>query len=115
MEEAQLQKEWREIVIKKLDSVDGEVKKLQAEVREALSISKDVNNLKDWVKDIDKKMSEQSLASSAIKTEILHEVKNNYTSKDQFEPIKKLVWSGVGIILSAFLGGLLTLVWIKGH
>ena len=114
-EEAHLQKEWREIVIKKLDAVDGEVKKLQNEVREAMSISKDVNNLKDWVKDIDKKVGEHTLSNASIKNEILEEVKASYTSKDQFEPVKKLVWSGVGIILAAFLGGLLTLVWIKGH
>lgn len=114
MSEDELQAEWRQIVIKKLDSLEADMKTIKGEVREAMSISKDVNSLKEWVIALDKELQHEKAHKNAIKDQILAEIKEGYTSKEQFEPIKALAWGGVALILVAFLTAVITLV-IKSH
>lgn len=48
-----------------------------------------------------------------IKQEILN-MRKVYVTKDQFTPVKAIVYGGVGVILVGVLSAVLTLV-IKGH
>lgn len=47
----------------------------------------------------------------------IHDIKSNvaqgYVTKDEFEPIKKIVYGLVGLILVAVVGALLSLVVIR--
>lgn len=50
---------------------------------------------------------------SADVTEIKSTLKGSYVSKDEFEPIKKIVYGLVGLILVTVVGGLMGLVILK--
>lgn len=39
-----------------------------------------------------------------------NKVSSHYVSKEEFEPVKKLVYGVVGLILVAFVGGVVSLV-----
>ena len=111
--EEQLQKEWRDIVIKKLDSLDSDIKAVQIEVRDAVTVAKDVLNVKEKVAELEKDLGKEKLNNANLKEEVLKEVKNEYTSKDQFSPIQKLVWGAVTIVIFAVITGIVALV-LKG-
>ena len=42
--------------------------------------------------------------------EIKHNLEKDYITRDQFEPVKKIVYGMVAIILTAVVGALITLV-----
>lgn len=42
--------------------------------------------------------------------EIKHQLEGNYVTKDQFEPIRKIVYGMVSVVLLAVIGALVTLV-----
>ena len=46
-------------------------------------------------------------------TEIKSQLRGSYVSKDEFEPIKKIVYGLVGLILVAVVGALMGLVIVK--
>lgn len=46
-------------------------------------------------------------------TEIKERLDEKYVTKDEFEPVKKLVYGIVGLILTAVIGALLGLVILK--
>jgi hypothetical protein len=47
----------------------------------------------------------------------IHDIKNNvqqgYVSKDEFEPVRRIVYGLVGLILVAVVGALISLVVVK--
>jgi|TARA_R110000824_G_scaffold20545_16_gene77450 septation ring formation regulator EzrA len=109
-EEDQLQKEWRDIVIKKLDSLDNDLKEVAAKAAKAPveysqleAVSADVSSIRDSV---------STLTSSVTKLRpsIMKEVRENFTSKDQFEPVKKIVYGGVAVVLIAVLSAAIALL-----
>jgi len=108
--EEQLQKEWRDIVIKKLDSLDNDVKSIHDDVREAVTVAKDVTNVKAKVEELEKEIGQEKVNNANLKVEVLKEVKENYTSKDQFSPIQKLVWGAATIVIFAVISGIVALV-----
>ena len=79
-DENDLQKEWRGIIISKLDSLEVDIKGLQLEIRDLTSNSVEIANLKSWVKDLDEK--NEALGSK-------------FVSKSEFEPIKRIVFGVV--------------------
>lgn len=46
-------------------------------------------------------------------SEIKSTLKGSYVSKDEFEPVKKIVYGLVGLILVTVVGGLLGLIILK--
>lgn len=108
--EDQLQKEWRDIVIKKLDSLDDDVKSIHDDVREAVAVAKDVTNVKSKVEELEKEIGQERVNNANLKIEVLKEVKENYTSKDQFGPIQKLVWGATTLVIFGVISGILALV-----
>lgn len=46
--------------------------------------------------------------------EIKQTLKGNYVTRDQFEPVKTIVYSMVGIVMMGVLGALMTLLF-RGH
>lgn len=55
-------------------------------------IAKDISYMKDKVDDVDVKLS------------------SHYVSKEEFEPVKKIVYGLVGLILVAVVGAVISLV-----
>ena len=108
--EDQLQKEWRDIIIKKLDSLDSDIKSIQTDVRDAVLLAKDVETVKTSVGTLEKELAKERVTNVELKASVMKEVKENYTSKDQFGPIQKLVWGAATTVLLAVLGGALTLL-----
>lgn len=71
------------------------------------SITSDVTEIKSDVKD---------LRNNSVNRREIEEIKGavrQKVSKKEFEVVKALVFSFVGIILIAFIGGLVSLVFIK--
>ena len=108
--EEQLQKEWRDIVIKKLDSLDTDMKKIQVELRDAVVVAKEIVNVKEKVAELERAIGSEKLNNANLKDEVLKEIKKEYTSKDQFVPVQKLVWGAATIVIFAFLSGVVALV-----
>lgn len=42
--------------------------------------------------------------------ELKHDLEQNYVSKEEFAPVKAIVYGGAGIVMTAVLGGLMVLV-----
>lgn len=55
-------------------------------------IAKDIGYMKDKLEDVDNKLS------------------SHYVSKEEFEPVKKIVYGLVGLILVAVMGAVVSLV-----
>ena len=56
-------------------------------------------------------------ATMDIKSDVIEikaKLDSRYVSKDEFEPIKKLVYGVVGLILTTVIGALLALVVFRG-
>ena len=103
-DEEQLQKEWRSIVINKLDSLDSEFKSMQGDVKSALSYARDVQDLKIRVIELEKKMEDS-------KKEILVKLKENSVSKEEFEPIKKLTYGAITMVLLGIGAEIMNLIF----
>jgi hypothetical protein len=106
--------EWRDIVIQKLNSLDKDIKDLQTDVRDAMVTSQEVSNLKEWAASLDREVSQIKEKDSKNRENIIKEVRENFTSKDQFEPVKKLVWTTVSVVLIAFISAILALIIRSG-
>lgn len=109
-EEDQLQKEWRDIVIRKLDRLDSDLKEVRAnipktpvEYSQLESVSADVHSIKRAVNDL-------TSSVSLLRSSIMKDVRDNFTSKDQFEPVKRIVYGGVTVILIAVLSAVISLL-----
>jgi hypothetical protein len=46
-------------------------------------------------------------------TEIKHKIEGNFVTKEEFEPIKKIVYGIISLILTAVVGGLISLVVLR--
>lgn len=72
-----------------------------------------VRNIRTNDTDVAVKMAEFGRDLSYIKSsvdDIKNSIDSDYVSKDEFEPIKKIVYGLVGLILIAVVGALMTLV-----
>jgi len=45
--------------------------------------------------------------------ELRNDIESHYVRKEEFEPVKRLVYGGIGFILLAFLAGLTALIFVK--
>lgn len=103
-DEEQLQKEWRSIVINKLDSLDSEFKSMQGDVKSALSYARDVQDLKIRVIELEKKIEDH-------KKEIALKIKESGVLKEEFEPVKKLTYGAVTMVLLAIGAEIMSLIF----
>lgn len=101
-EESELQREWRDIVITKLNNIEAEQKLLQRSVSENVIIANDVKTLHSETKDL-----------RIMVKEIEMQTKSEYVTKIQFALVEKLVYGTVATVLLAVGGAILALVIMK--
>ena len=111
--EEQLQKEWRSLMVSKLDSLEDDIRGLRYEVQAAVSVAADVASLKNKVEKCQNEITKEQITNNKIKNEIEASIKENYVSKEVYEPIKRIVYGGVGLVLIAVATALIAVV-IKG-
>jgi len=70
--------------------------------RDLAVVQTNVTQLKDDVKEI--KMDVKQIAS---------DTQNKFVTKDEFDPIKRLVYFSIGILLAGVIGGILSLILKK--
>lgn len=86
-----------------LEALEKEVHKLQGEIKKLDSLDKDVKRIERTVEKISEKIDE-------LKDELRAEVKDEYINNDKFEPVKLIVYGLVGLILVTVVSALLSLV-----
>ena len=102
--------EWRNIVIQKLNSLDSDMKDLQTAIRAAVIIAKELDNLKEGTTSIDKQVESLKDKESESRAVILKEARETFITRDQFEPIKKLVWTVTSLTMLAVISAILSLL-----
>jgi hypothetical protein len=105
-DESELQKEWRDIVIKKLNSIEAEQKTMQISLSGNVVIANDVAGIIAKAKVVDEDIK-------ALRIEVKHdreEADRKYVSKQEFTLVEKIVYGASGLILLAVFGALITLV-----
>lgn len=109
-DEEQLQKEWRSIVINKLDSLDSEIRSVQGDIKTAIAYGREVQDLKVKQDNLDKKMADMERKNLEVKQDIIKEINEKFVTKEDFGPIKKILYSGVGLVLLTVLAQILGLI-----
>jgi hypothetical protein len=99
--EEELQREWRGIVISKLDKLDTELKDMRAELETATATARDVA-------DIRTRLHTLEIRTSSFRT--ADEVHDKYVSKEDFAPIKNLVYGAITLGLVTLATAVLSLV-----
>lgn len=115
-DEEQLQKEWRSIVINKLDSLDNEIKSVQGDIKSALAYGREVQDLKSKTADLEKRIeaSEKSIMAY-IKNDVLEPVKKQYITQEEFSPIKKLTYGAIALVLLTVGAELMSLIFKNNY
>lgn len=72
-------------------------------------IKKDIKEIKETVKELPT-ITEMDLANRKLVEEVFDKVKNEYVTKEDFKPVKKIVYGLVGASLLAVLGSIFALV-----
>ena len=98
-DESLLQKEWRDIVINKLDRIEADQKAMQSQLANGLVTAADVKSLKENVLKVE--VTASKLESS---------IEAKYVTKADFRVVEKLVYSAAGLILLGVFGALIALV-----
>ena len=75
---------------------------------------KDNKTMKDSLQTQVAVLTQATMDIKSDVTEIKTKLDSRYVSKDEFEPIKKLVYGVVGLILTTVIGALLALVVFRG-
>lgn len=88
-DEKELQKEWRKIVIDKLDALDKDIKNINNQMVNNMASDKDIADLKVKIAETETKLV------------------TSYVSKAEFEPIKKAMYGLAAVIGSAIVVALL--------
>lgn len=101
-DESALQKEWRDIVINKLNSIESEQKSMQSQLATGLVTAADVKALKENVARVE-------LTATKLETSI----EDKYVTKANFVVIEKLVYGAAGLILLGVFSAIITLVLKK--
>lgn len=86
------------------DAIRDAIRSLQAEVAAASerhASKRDMERLETDVKESLKKLADQIV-----------KLENKYVTKDTFDPIKRIVYGAIGLILVAFMTAVITLVII---
>ena len=105
-DESELQKEWRDIVITKLNTIEAEQKTMQASLSGTVVIANDVAAIVLKAKAVDEEIK-------TLKLEAKHdreESDRKYVSKQEFALIEKIVYGAAGLILVAVFVALVALV-----
>jgi len=93
--ESELQKEWRDIVINKLDRIEADQKSVQLQISNSVAVAADVRHL------------QAKLANLELT------VKNDYVTKQQYSTVERIVYGVVTTTLLAIVGAIITLVLNK--
>lgn len=104
MAEEDLQKEWRQIVIDKLNKLEDYQSRSNEILSKFSSTHSDV---------MDSKLRIQALEVANREFLSEDEIKKDYITRTEFEPIKRVVYGAVGTILLGILGAIISLVLRK--
>lgn len=102
-DEEQLQKEWRHIVITKLNTIEHDQKQMQRDISESVIIVNEVKLLKEKVSSVEASLKERLISLEGT-------VKTNYVMKTEFNLIEKIVYGTVGVVLLSVLSAALFLI-----
>ena len=112
-DETELQKEWRAIVINKLEALDKDIKSIQNHMSSSMVTVKELSELKLKIAEAELKIEELRRSGSQTKDGILKDIKLEYVTKEQFEPIKKIIYFVIAAGGAAILGTILKMILIK--
>lgn len=104
MSEEDLQKEWRQIVIDKLNKLED----CQSRTNEILS---GFSNVRSEL--LENKTNIKELQEAHRKFVREDEIKKDYITRAEFDPVKRVVYGAVGTILLGILGAIISLVLRK--
>lgn len=109
-DESEIQKEWRAIVISQLESLNRDMKAIQHQMSNSMASAKDIADIKLKISETELKIEELRRNNSNMKESIFREVKSDYVTKEQFEPIKRAMYFVAAIVSAAVLGAVLKLI-----
>lgn len=104
MSEEDLQKEWRQFMIVQLSKLED----YQSKTTEALS---KFSNVHTELLEIKTSIKELQEAHRKFMRE--DEIKKDYITRTEFEPIKRVVYGAIGTVLLGILGAIVSLVLRK--
>lgn len=90
--ESELQKEWRDIVINKLDRIEADQKAVQLQLANSVAMASDVRHLQTKL------------------TSLENSIREDYVTKNQYATVERIVYGVTTVTLLAIVGAVITLV-----
>lgn len=97
--EEDLQKEWRTLIINKLNSLDDDLKKMGEKLDKITVSAYQIDSVKAEVKLVKEELKDFKL-----------KVEKNCVVRSEFDMVKKIVYGAIGLIVLGVFGALLKLV-----
>lgn len=97
--EEDLQKEWRTLIINKLNSLDDDLKKMGEKLDKITVSAYQIDSVKAEVKLVKEELKDFKL-----------KVEKNRVVRSEFDMVKKIVYGAIGLIVLGVFGALLKLV-----